>query len=294
MSPGELFGQRILSIPQPGPGRDPVSNAAAAPAPRSTALRPRDLTVTRAVIGVVLALTLLFAVSDLLRPAAHPHVAVCVPARLLRTALIAGLAWYTGRRGVDRVDTTLVALAMLTALIGDIFLVAQGALLAGMASFAGVQVLLALRHRRVILVRKRQSVPWWPIGLAFVMSAAVWGMIFPILATSPLLVPFTAFLALLTLSLGLAWGQVIRGGWQDANDLEAALGMTCFYLCDVSYGVCSALFNAQLPGAVLARAAVDVFYTPALLLLVLSAHSWPVGFSRWLGSEDADHAQARA
>lgn len=294
MSPGELFGQRILSIPQPGPGRDPGSSASPAQARPATAQGPRDLTVTRAVIGVVFALTLLFAVSDVLRPAAHPHVAVCVPARLLRTALIAGLAWYTGRRGVDRVDTTLVALAMMVALIGDIFLVAQGAIIAGMASFAGVQILLMLRHRRVISLRKRQSVPKWPIGLAFVVSAAVWGMTFPILAASSLLVPFTAFLALLTLSLGLAWGQVIRGGWQDPNDVEAALGMTCFYLCDVSYGVCSALFNAQLPGAVFARMAVDLFYTPALLLLVLSAHSWPVGLSRWLGSEHADHAQARA
>lgn len=277
MSPGNLVGRLSLSIPQVTAGRESDGDGGA-----ELAVRDWHLVVSRVVISLAFALTLLFGVLDLNSPETHAHGLLCVPSRVARTALIAGLAVFTWRRGLERIDTGLIGAAMLVALVGDIYLVRHREIMVGMGCFAAVQILLSTRHIRSILRIKHTTVPWWPIALAFTGSGVVWAMVLSLIASTPYFVSFTLFLALLTLSLGVAWGQVIRGGWQSPNDLEAALGMSLFYMCDVAFGVFSALSFLHAEGVGLARLAVDLCYTPALVLLVLSAHNWPIGFSRWL------------
>ena len=72
-------------------------------------------------------------------------------------------------------------------------------------------------------------------------SAALIAAVHPILTRTHMLALDVAYLLFLATSLWMAWGTLIRRSFADRNAWYIAIGMTCFYFCDVTVGLSAAL-----------------------------------------------------
>jgi hypothetical protein len=97
------------------------------------------------------------------------------------------------------------------------------------------------------------------------------------------------YLLILSVSLWAGWASIRIGYLPRANSIKTAIGLTCFYLCDISVilNLASGLDNAIVPSVpfdyVNVYPAWDgiqyivhnitwIFYTPALMLIALSVY----------------------
>src|SRR6185312_14206257 len=107
-------------------------------------------------------------------------------------------------------------------------------------------------------------------------SAALVVEVRPILARTNMLGLDVAYLVVLATSLWAAWGTLIRRGFAQRNAWYIAIGMTCFYFCDVTVGLSAALSakpDTLRWGQILDNL-VGFFYSPALVLVAYSGFRW--------------------
>lgn len=196
-----------------------------------------------------------------------------------RTVLCAVLVWMLGRDCVDRRDARLLGAAFALTLVADWFILVQDQLLPGTALFFVVHGLLIVRHAaglRASLTHKLRArslrflIP--SALVAYGGSAALMLLVAPILQRTGMLALDLAYVLVLTTSMWMAWGTLARTHYSRRNAWMVAIGMTCFFCCDVTVGLSAAL-KGTTPGTVLNNL-VAFFYSPALVLLAYSGYLW--------------------
>ncbi|MEO5726451.1 MAG: hypothetical protein ABI134_22555 [Byssovorax sp.] len=193
-----------------------------------------------------------------------------------RTILCVGMVLLIGARdSVSRRDKRLLLAAFGLTLVADFFLILLDWMMTGTVLFLGVHAIFIVRHARGFrdsMSRKVRSRTWRSLALtgavAFGGSVILLVCVAPILRRHGQLAIDGVYILLLALSLWMAWGTLIRRSFPGFNARLIAVGMTCFYFCDVSVGLAAAL--AGTPAGGILNNLVGFFYTPALVLLALS------------------------
>jgi hypothetical protein len=196
-----------------------------------------------------------------------------------RTVLCAVLVWMLGKDCVDRRDARLLGAAFGITVIADWFLIVRDETLPGTALFFLVHGLLIVRHaaglRASLSPARRARSLRFLIPSAIVAyggAAALMITVAPILQRTGMLALDAAYVLVLTTSMWMAWGTLTRGHYARRNAWYVAIGMTCFFCCDVTVGLSVAL-KGTTPGAVLNNL-IGFFYSPALVLLAYSGYHW--------------------
>jgi hypothetical protein len=202
-----------------------------------------------------------------------------------RSILCALMVALIGHASVDRRDQLVLGGAFVLTLAGDYCLVLNDYTLPGTAIFAVVHVLLIYRHARGLLASLAPAERSRTILFSVVTGIVAYGgslilviAVSGILQRTGMFAIDVAYLALLATSLWVGWGTLIRRFFDRRNAWYIAIGMTCFYFCDVIVGLSTALMGNPDPaqarvGQVLHNL-VGFFYTPALVLLAYSGYRW--------------------
>lgn len=193
-----------------------------------------------------------------------------------RTVLCVGMVLFIGSRdSVTRRDKRLLLAAFGLTLVADFFLILLDWMMTGTVLFLGVHAIFIVRHARGFLdslnrkVRTRTLRRLAATGtIAFGGSGVLMICVAPILRRNGQLAIDSVYVFLLAISLWMAWGTLIRRSFPRFNGWLIAVGMTCFYFCDVSVGLAASL-KGTMAGGILDNL-VGFFYTPALVLLALS------------------------
>lgn len=197
------------------------------------------------------------------------------------TCLNALLAWIIVNDGIDRRDTILLSLAFAFTVLADFFLKIlyntdpsgrDNYLLAGIITFMIVQTFYIIRHSRNMkgyfiydsgIIKKNVfTEALWFILIAAAVSVIIY------LRPKPLTATVLIYAAFLITSLATAWGTIRRSFYPRKNAWMIAIGLTCFFCCDVNVGI------SILPDTPIANNVIWMFYTPALMLLSLSGYRW--------------------
>ena len=167
-------------------------------------------------------------------------------------------------------DHILMQCAMVAATIADYYLILENKLITGIGIFAMMQLVLLYRHLQGFgwqLFHERKYV-YLTAGL-FVFAIAVLFFLYAPLQEKHLFWPVAAYGFLLILSvLAAAYSFALKRLSEQQSALALA-GMICFLLCDITVGL-GAIWQNQ-PSGYLVRALTGLVYTPALILLSLSA-----------------------
>jgi hypothetical protein len=197
-----------------------------------------------------------------------------------------------GRRGraADPADWRRLAVAFGVIAVGDVLFLLR-LHVAGIGVFALAQVALLWRHGAAVAARLRTD-GWRRHGRA--VAAAAGGALLLIALGAAALAALApgarapgaggavggarvgagaAYALVLAASLAAAWLAPRAGALPGARAVQAAVGMTLFFVCDLTVAAGQLLAD---PGArAVARAATFLAYAPALWLLALSGRgSW--------------------
>jgi hypothetical protein len=200
-----------------------------------------------------------------------------------RTALCAGVAFMVGRSCLTSRDRLLLMAAFGVTLVADYFLVLTNShFVLGVGLFLLVHTLLSIRHAqgfRASLApdQRRRTIRLLTVTalVAFGISGVVFWKTEGILRSSGQEAVDVIYVLALTVSMWMGWGTLIRGFYPRLNAWFIAIGITCFYCCDVSVGLAADLYKLEKKTAAdILNNMVGVFYTPALVLLALSGYRW--------------------
>jgi hypothetical protein len=201
-----------------------------------------------------------------------------------RTLLCAVLVALIGQAAVDRRDQTLLGGAFAIILLADYFLILRDdSAITGTLLFAVVHGLLIYRHARGLLASLEPAERGRTIHLLLLTALVIYGgstvlvvEVRPILMRTNMFALDAAYVFVLATSLWSAWGTLIRRFYARRNAWFIAIGMTCFYFCDVTVGLSLALLSkpdTHRWGQVLNNL-IAFFYSPALVLLAYSGFRW--------------------
>lgn len=196
------------------------------------------------------------------------------------TCMSCAIALLTGKDGIGRKDSILLAAAFCGIFIADIFMVLLCGYVPGDISpyqvtgiifFMIVQTLFSIRHsrnisyflRRNVNEKRKNIIPDILVLLLCIAIPAVIVLYVKSEKTTPVMLVYGAFLIF---SVYSGWMTFCRGFFPKRNCLLIAIGLTLFFCCDVNVGL-----SAILPQSV-AHNLVWIFYTPALLLLAFSGY----------------------
>jgi hypothetical protein len=200
-----------------------------------------------------------------------------------RTILCAIMVALIGPSRVDQRDARLLVAAFALALVADYCLILNDWMIPGTLLFLVVHALLIARHGRgfadsLAPPSRARSLRLYALTavIAYGGAGALIFAVTPILERTHSLVLDSVYLLCLATSMWMAWGTLIRRFYLDRNAWYIAIGMTCFFFCDVTVGVAASLAarpETVRAGAVLTNV-VGFFYSPALVLLAYSGYHW--------------------
>ena len=236
----------------------------------------RKETAVLALMGVILLLTGTYAGVGWSGFVYGFHSSFPTGAGYARTILCVGMVLFIGARdSVTRRDKRLLLAAFGLTLVADFFLILLDWMMTGTVLFLGVHALFIVRHARGFQDSMSRKVRSRTLRSLVVTGAVAFGgsvillvCMAPILRRHGQLAIDSVYIFLLALSLWMAWGTLIRRSFPRFNGWLIALGMTCFYFCDVSVGLAAPLAGTTAGGIL--NNLVAFFYTPALVLLALS------------------------
>lgn len=195
----------------------------------------------------------------------------------INVVLASAIAWSVGKDGLSFNDSRLMESALLFACFGEAaFAVRQRVI--GIIFFAVCQILLTIRHSTGLKV-KISSVNQCQkkkLLLASIMFLLILIVITSIMHTTiqNSLSATAAFIYGIILSMSL-WAGIscnILGLLPLINSRMAAVGMVCFFCCDILVGLDVVLEPGPL--WLLANSFIWIFYIPALVLLALSSYRY--------------------
>ncbi len=215
-----------------------------------------------------------------------------------RDVLCAAIVLIIARNRISTRDWQLLLAAFALTMVADWFLTLKDQPLPGTVIFLGVHSLLIVRHAqglraslarvergRTLRLMTASALVCYGGAVALIVTAA------PILKRSGQFALDSVYLLFLATSLWAGWGALIRRTYPRLNAWFVAVGMTFFYLCDVTVGL--AVAQSGTPAGRILSDLIAFSYTPALLLLALSGVAWgpraaavaspaaPMTFVRW-------------
>lgn len=195
----------------------------------------------------------------------------------INVVLAAALVWFAYKDSLSKGDNRLMSFTFVTIFIGEyFFLTAKPAY--AITAFFLCQYLLTIRHSKGLFKGLSKAAPAQKLKLALtsVMFAGI------IAATVIRLYPFGSYYdisiiaitywTMLSISVWTAQANFTLGLFPKANAKMAAIGMICFYFCDICVGLDGILGNSML--WLWANSLIWVFYTPAITLLALSCYKY--------------------
>lgn len=190
------------------------------------------------------------------------------PWRFARTVLCAVPAFLAMSLRNNR-DVHSVFIAMLLAILADLFLVLLHNLIIGIAIFAVMQVVLIHRHLRGGAVHAYFRPPLIrAVAIGAVVILVGNGLLWSPLSAKGLALPVLVYSTLLLTSTVTAFGAGHTKVLAATASRQAFWGMVLFVLCDITVGIGAAF--GHMPEGELVRSLTGLFYTPSLLLLVRS------------------------
>ncbi len=236
----------------------------------------RKETAVLALMGVILLLTGTYAGVGWSAYLHDFHSVFPTAAGYARTILCVVMVLFIGTHdNVTRRDKRLLLAAFGLTLVADFFLILLDWMMTGTVLFLGVHAIFIVRHARGFqdslnaAVRARTVRRLVVSGLvAYGGSAVLLYCVAPILRKQGQLTIDCIYIFALATSLWMAWGTLFRRAFPSFNGWLIALGMTCFYFCDVSVGLAAPLAGTHAGGIL--NNLVGFFYTPALVLLAQS------------------------
>lgn len=195
----------------------------------------------------------------------------------LNVILASALVWLSGKESLSQKDNRLMRCIFFIICIGEYFFIAAMPALA-ITAFLLCQGLLIIRHGKGLKAKLAKAAPRNKLVLAFIafFLAAI------ILTTVVLLSPFGNYKALsiiaifywivLSISLWTAIANFLLSLFPKTNSSMIAIGMLCFYCCDISVGLDMLLDGSTI--GMLANSLIWIFYTPAITLLALSCYKY--------------------
>ncbi|MBK7222228.1 MAG: hypothetical protein IPH94_13150 [Saprospiraceae bacterium] len=190
--------------------------------------------------------------------------------RFGRTLIIATMAGILYYHQSHLKNVRLLLYAFLLTVVADGFLILANLLQIGMLFFIIVQVLLILRHAPPLDQLKKNKVK---VLYAFLTGTILYTIIYTLIGKNPIDLPIKdpilKYAFVLVVSLISAQLAELRPEFTRSQSQKIFWGMVFFFLCDLT--VVLPLLFSENELALLARALTGLLYTPALLLLVLSA-----------------------
>jgi hypothetical protein len=192
---------------------------------------------------------------------------------LLATALV----WFVGKDTIRPHDSQLMKCVFIFICCGEIcFLLAKPAF--AIVFFITCQCLLIIRHSKgfgskLIASNSKQRLilamsALVPIMLIFIGVI----MLLPLVTLNSLVLIAATYGIILSISLWAGLANHILGLFPYPNSKMVAIGMLCFFCCDVLVGL-DGLLNYSTAWIV-ASSFIWVFYTPAITLLALSCYRY--------------------
>lgn len=259
---------------------DPTSPVIAASSPVSKPTPLGKTVFVLSVMGLALSITGMYLGVQWMQ--SFPTQVANLPATggYARTLLCAGVAFLVGSNSVSSRDRLLLMAAFAVTAVADYFLVLTNShFLAGVALFLVVHIFLSIRHAQGFRAslqpdsRSRTIRLLIVTGLcALTLTGLILWKVEGILQRSGSEAVDLIYVLMLTVSLWMGWGTLIRGFYPRLNAWFIAIGLTAFYCCDVSVGL-----SADLAGTTAGTLLSDMIgfvYTPALVLLALSGYRW--------------------
>ena len=167
-------------------------------------------------------------------------------------------------------NVRLLLYAFLLTVVADGFLILANLLQIGMLFFIIVQVLLILRHAPPLDQLKKNKLK---VLYAFLTGTILYTIIYTLIDKNPIDLPIQdpilKYAFVLVVSLISAQLAELRPEFTRSQSQKILWGMVFFFLCGLT--VVLPLLFPENELALLARALTGLLYTPALLLLVLSA-----------------------
>lgn len=197
----------------------------------------------------------------------------------INVLLAAALVWLSGSSSLNRADNNLMKLVFIIICIGEaFFLMAEPAF--AIAAFAVCQCMLTFRHSKGIIPKLINAKPRQKLTLAATACAMAALIIYTFILIYPaqehrtLAIVAVSYWIILSMSLWAALANYSLELFPKANSKMAAIGMICFYFCDICVGL-----DTVLPGGItwmLANSLIWTFYTPAITLLALSSYRYEI------------------
>lgn len=217
---------------------------------------------------------------DLCRAAGKIEIYNALPVEYIKRIVVllaASLLWLAGPDGISPRDNLLMKLVFVLSAFGEGFFL-MGLPLGAIAFFALCQLLLIKRHGRGLMIGLKKTGPLQRLLLTLSGTLLFLVLLRTVLylrnydIASGLLIGGSLYGLILCLSLWCGLANLVLGLFPAENARMLALGMLCFFCCDI----CVAL-DGLLPYGLhwlLARSLIWIFYGPALLLLALSSYSF--------------------
>lgn len=196
-----------------------------------------------------------------------------------RDVLCAAIVLLVGRNRISSRDWRLLLAAFALTMVADWFLTLNDQPLPGTVIFLGVHALLIVRHAQGLRSSFARAERGRTLRLMIVSALVCYGAavalivtVAPILKRSGQFALDSIYLLFLATSLWAGWGTLIRRAYPRLNAWFIAVGMTFFYLCDVTVGL--AVAQSGTPTGRILNDLIAFSYTPALSLLALSGVAW--------------------
>lgn len=188
--------------------------------------------------------------------------------RFGRTAGCAALWLVLWPKRIRLSDARKLSLALILAVVADFFLILRHQFIVGIGFFAVMQVALLVRHGQGFGQLCPTSRLWVALGAGITLLVSGNVLLYAPLSHLGLSLPVLIYSTLLVSSCWVAYAAIYRQVLPVPNARLACWAMLLFLACDITVGI-GAAFGQRDWGA-LVRCTTGLFYTPSLLLLVLS------------------------
>jgi len=195
----------------------------------------------------------------------------------ITVVLAAAIAWAAGNDGIGKKDTCIMSLVFTVICAAETaFLLRR--FIAGVALFGVCQSLLTARNGRGLIKELKLagcSEKLKAVSIAGVILAALVLTViisYQILGIRPEIVSAWIYGAVLSASLWAGLANYILRLFPLPNSMMVAVGMFCFYCCDILVGL-DAVMEVSFPWLIV-NSLIWVFYTPAITLLALSCYNY--------------------
>lgn len=191
--------------------------------------------------------------------------------------LSAALVWLGGKDCLNSQDNQRMKAVFIFISLGEVCFLISKPLIA-IFFFAICQCLLITRHCRGILGKlmaanfgQKRKLALAALSLASLLFIAA-AILYPIISLSSLVLMGIGYGFILCISLWVGLANFVLGLFPLPNARMIALGMLCFFCCDILVGMDGLLGYST--AWILTSSFIWVFYAPAITLLALSSYRY--------------------